>query len=192
MLFFFLLDGSGWMIGSVIFLLLGILLFLFQLLRTVLKRKPVPPPKPPFPDYSILHVLVSFLWLICSAITGVFLLYSDSNDAAMRVAITYGFMALVCSMSQIIVGMRPKLFSVFTWYHVFIHQKSTNNLPRPIDMGNRNVQSLAFLLWTIATILFAVSLRISFQKGILVASILLAVGVIAGFLNERTILQRIN
>jgi hypothetical protein len=191
-LFLFILHSSDLMIGSVIFLLAGILIFLIQVFRTVLKRKPVPPPKPPFPDYSILHVLISFLWLICSVITGVILLYSDSNDAAMRVSITYGFMALVCSMSQIIVGMRPKLFSVFTWYHVFTEQKSTDNLPRPIDMGNRNVQSLTFLLWTIATILFTVSLRISFQKGILVASILLTVAVIAGFLNERTILQRMN
>jgi hypothetical protein len=93
-------------------------------------------------------------------------------------------------MSQIIVGMRSKLFSIFTWYHVFTQQKSNENLPRPIDMGNRKLQAITFVLWTIATILFPISLLTSFQKGIMIAAILLTAAIVLSFLNERTILQR--
>jgi hypothetical protein len=189
--FLFILKKPEWTIASVILIIAGLLIFLLQTFRTILNRKPVPPPEPPLPDYSILHILVSFLWLMCSVIFGVILLRSVSDEHAMRLAITYGFMALVCSMSQIIVGMRPKLFSIFTWYHVFTQQQNTHNLPRPIDMGNRNLQATTFVLWTIATILFSISLLISFREGIIAASILLTLAGIIGFLNERTILQRL-
>jgi hypothetical protein len=188
--FLFILYKPELRIVSVILIVAGILIFLLQILRTILNRKPVPPPEPPFPDFSILHVVISFLWLIVSAIAGVILLYSVPDEHSMRLAISYGFMGLVCSMSQIIVGMRPKLFSIFTWYHVFTEQQSTDNLPRPIDMGNRRLQAIAFVLWTIATILFSISLLITFQKGIVIGATILAAAVITGFLNELTILQR--
>lgn len=190
--FFFLLMKPKWIIVSAAFLFIGILIFILQVLQTVLKRKPVPHPKPPSPDYSILHVLVSFLWLVISAITAIILLYSIPEERTMRIAFTYGFMALVCSMSQIIIGMRSKLFSIFTWYHVFAQQKTTDSLKRPIDMGNRNVQAIAFILWTIATILFALSLLTSSYLGLLMSSILLAIAIIANFFNEWTILKRMN
>ncbi|HSE39260.1 MAG TPA: hypothetical protein VLH08_00725 [Acidobacteriota bacterium] len=190
-MFLFILLKPEWMSGSAISILIGILIFLVQVLRTIVKRKPVPPPEPPLPDYSILHVLLSFLWLICSAVAGVILLNSF-NEHTMRLSIMYGFAALVCSMSQIIIGMRPKLLSIFTWYHVFAKQKSTENLPRPIDMGDRYLQAIAFVLWTISTILFAISLLTNHYNGILAASILLTTAVVTGFFNEWKILKRIS
>jgi hypothetical protein len=190
-MFLFILLKPEWMSGSAISILIGILIFLVQVLRTIVKRKPVPPPEPPLPDYSILHVLLSFLWLICSAVAGVILLNSV-NEHTMRLSIMYGFAALVCSMSQIIIGMRPKLLSIFTWYHVFAKQKSTENLPRPIDMGDRYLQAIAFVLWTISTILFAISLLTNHYNGILTASILLTTAVVTGFFNEWKILKRIS
>lgn len=190
--FYFLLMKPKWIIVSAAFLFIGILIFILQVLRTVLKRKPVPPPKPPFPDYSILHVLVSFLWLIISVIISIILIYSIPEEQTMRIAFTYGFMALVCCMSQIIIGMRSKLFSIFTWYHVFTQQKTTESLKRPIDMGNRNVQAIAFILWTIATILFSLSILSDSYNRLLIASILLFIAVIANFFNEWTILKRMN
>lgn len=188
-IFLSFLFKPAWVEGSAIIILIGILIFLRLTLQTVLRRKAVPPPAPPFPDFSILHVLSSFLWLIASAIFGIILLYLVPEQR-MRFASTYGFMALVNSISQIIIGMRPKLLSIFTWYHVFTNQKSTENLPRPIDMGSRHFQGAAFVLWTIGTITFTASLLTSSRSGILLSSILLATALVLTFLNERTILKR--
>lgn len=189
MIFLSLLFKPEWLKGSAIIILIGILIFIRLISQTVLKRKPVPPPAPPIPDFSILHVLSAFLWLITSAIFGIILLYLVPEQR-MRFASTYGFIALVNGMSQIIIGMRPKLLSIFTWYHVFTDQKSTENLPRPIDMGNRKFQRTAFAMWTIGTIAFAASLLTSYRKGILLSSILLGTALALTFLNERTILKR--
>jgi hypothetical protein len=191
MIFFSLLFKPIFAIIPAIMLLMGILMFLTQVLRTVIRRKPVPPPKPPSPDFSILHILSSFLWLFGSAAVGIILLYSVPDEQGMRLATTYGFMALIGSMSQIIIGMRPKLMAIFTWYHVFAKQKSTHDLPRPIDMGNRGFQGVAFYLWTIATIFLVVSLLVNAANGVRIFSMLLFSAVVIASVNEVIILKRI-
>jgi hypothetical protein len=169
----------------------GILIFILLTVRTVAKPKPIPPPLPKKPDFSILHVLSSFLWLVATILIGLILFYSDTTEQTQKLTIVYGFAGLVGSLSQIILGMRPKLLAIFTWYHVFTQQKSTENLPRPIDMSRRSLLRFTFILWTTAALIFAGAIFKNSQTGILIGSVAILISLCSSFLNEVLILKRI-
>lgn len=190
-LFLVMLLRPELILAAVIPLFAGFLLFILNAVRTVFHLKKTPPPAPPIPDYSMLHVLSAFLWLCFAAVAGILVVLGPSDEKGLRLALTYGFSALFASMSQMVLGIRPKLLAIFTWYHVFAKQKNTDDLPRPIDMGQRTFQTFSFVLWTIGSFVFAAALWKGSRFGILAGAALLFPSVLIAFLNEATIIRRL-
>jgi hypothetical protein len=126
----------------------GTALFLALAIRTALRRKPAPPPVPPQPDFAILHAASGFLCLALAATAGMALIRLPVGQATLPLALAYGFTGLLAFLGQMVIGMRAKILSVFTWYHVFTRTRSTQNLPRPVDMPVRVFQGFTFALWT--------------------------------------------
>lgn len=190
-LFLCLLIKPEYILLPVIVLLIGTTVFLWLTLQTVLKPKPIPPPVPEKPDLSILHILSSFLWLIIAAIVGLVILYSEPTEETMRLTLAFGFCGLIGSFSQIIVGMRPKLLAIFTWYHVFSKTQTTENLPRPIDMNKRGLQKITFVFWTAGSVIFATAIWKAYPAAIEVGAVFVLISLFSYFLNEALILKRI-
>lgn len=147
-LFLALLFQSGTVLIFAIVIAAGIVIFLGLAVHTALRLKPAPPPAPPKPDFAMLHLLLSFVCLALCVAAGIMLTRGAADEKTLRLATAYGFTALVGFLGQMIVGMRAKILSVFTWYHVFTKQQSTQDLPRPVHMPVRIFQGFTFALWT--------------------------------------------
>jgi hypothetical protein len=132
----------------------GIFIFLHQSIRTALHAKPVPPPEPARPDFSMLHAVSSFLCLMIAVLCGLALTRMAPTEASLRLALVYAFLALVGFLSQIIVGMKPKILSIFSWYFAFHKLQDNTSIPRPIDMPVRSIQATIFTLWVLGIPLF--------------------------------------
>ena len=131
--------------GTAILITAGILLFIRSAVWIVRRRKPAPPPEIPRPDFSMLHAPLAFLALSLCLIVGFTLLHLPQNQTTLQWAFAYGALALIGFLGQIIIGLKPKILSVFTWYHAF--SRRGMGVPRPVDMPVRVFQIMVFALW---------------------------------------------
>ena len=173
-----LLELSQLRWPSAIFIVIGIALFLRCVLLIASKRKPAPPPEIPRPDFSMLHAPFALIALIASVFLGLILLQVAQNERTLRWAFAYGALGLVGFLGQMVIGLKPKILSVYTWYHAFSRKGS--GVPRPVDMPIRIFQITVFGLWLaglpvlIAGLVLAESYAIRAGATLLLAALTLA------------------
>jgi hypothetical protein len=187
--FFFstLLERSSLRWLSAILMTAGIVMFFRSAIRIAMRRKPAPPPEIPRPDFSMLHAPLSFLALVISMILGLMLLAFPQNETSLRWAFAYGALGLVGFLGQIIIGLKPKILSVFTWYHAFSQGGAA--VPRPVDMPVRTFQITVFALWLLGVpLLISGLIRASFFT-IQAGAILLLAALVLATIHEYTILR---
>jgi hypothetical protein len=165
----------------------GILLFFVSAIRIVRRRKPAPPPEIPRPDFSMLHAPFAFLSLIAAVVLGFILFYLPQNEKTLQWAFAYGVLGLVGFLSQIVIGFKPKILSVFTWYHAFSRYGA--NVPRPVDMPIRTFQISVFGLWVIGLPLLISGLVRSASYPIQAGATLLFTALLIAVIHEITILR---
>lgn len=188
-IFFSFLYQSRLIFFFALLICCGIVIFLFLAIRTALHRKPAPPPVPPKPDFAMLQVLFSFALLVLCAGAGLALVRLPSDEKTLQLALAYGFTALMGFLSQMILGMRAKILSVFTWYHAFTKAQSTGNLPRPVDMPIRIFQAFTCALWILGIGSVITGLLLARRLLIVGGASALLAGLIVASINEIVIVR---
>jgi hypothetical protein len=176
--------------GFVAFIVVGILLFFFSAIRTAIRRKPAPPPLPPQPDFSMLHAPLAFLCLTICIVAGLVLMSVPATEETLRLALAYGALGLIGFLSQIIIGLKPKILSIFTWYHAFTRSGSPN-IPRPVDMPVRVFQIAVFALWLVGLPTMIVGIYVASAFAIRAGATLLLASLAIQTIHEFTILRLI-
>jgi hypothetical protein len=189
-LFGALLFQSSWNLLFAIIVVAGIALFLQQSIKTGLHRKPVPPPTPPQPDFAILHAAAGFFWLVVAAISGLMLTRLAPTESSLRLALVYAFLGLVGFMSQLIVGMKPKVLSIFAWYYAFSSTGDNKLIPRPIDMPVRPIQATIFGLWLVGVPAFASGIWKASRMAIVAGAVALLAATILDTIHTVAILRQ--
>jgi hypothetical protein len=190
-IFISLLAESKLLVMFAVVVVCGIFLFFLSAIRTALRRKPVPPPIPPNPDFAILQVACCFFWLVVTIILGLLFAGGYFPVTEIQWRLVYAFTGLVGFLSQMVIAMRPKILSIFTWYHAFQRFGNSVTIPRPVDMPVRKLQASTFLLWFIGIPLFASGIWLESSLAIRGAAILLLISLAASTLNEFLILRHI-
>ena len=186
-----LLIESGLLYLFSIFIAAGFVTFLLQAVRTALLRKPAPPPLPLRPDFAMVQVAFSFIFLVASIALGMALARGSFPPSEVQIRIVYAFLALVGFLSQMIFAMRPKILSIFTWYHAFQRYGNSVPIPRPVDMPVRWLQIITLLLWIAGVPAFAFGIFRENSNYIQFAASLLLISVITLTSNEILILRKI-
>jgi hypothetical protein len=169
----------------------GILLFMANAVRTALRRKPAPPPEPPKPDFSLLHVLFSFVCLVFSVITGLVLTRMEPTQESLQLSLAYGFVALIGFLGQMVIGMKPKILSILAWYYAFKEVGSSEAIPRPVDMPIRTLQIFTFILWLIGVPLVATGILLQSRLVIVAGALMLMAALVISTAHEVHILRLI-
>ena len=169
---------------------IGILTFFYSAIRMMTKRKPAPPPLPPQPDFSLMHAPFSFLCLLVCIFLGFLLLRFPQNEQTLRLALAYLVLGLIGFLSQIVTGLKPKILSIFTWYHVF-SRTGSRDIPRPVDMPVRVFQITNFALWVIGVPCLIIGTYTASAFLIRAGATLLLAGLIIATFHEWTILKLI-
>lgn len=188
-LFVSMLAGSSLVFCFAAMIVIGTCLFLIASIRTMLSRKPVPPPEPPKPDFAMLHVAVSFFWFLVASFCGLMLLSLEANEQSLRIAMVYGFLGLVGFLGQIVVGMKPKILSIVSWYYAFRRSGDNSSIPRPVDMPARIVLGISFALWTLAVPILGLGLCMGERLLVLSGGILLLAALVISVLQDAAILR---
>jgi hypothetical protein len=173
---------------SAVLITIGILLFFISGIQMLRNRKPSPPPEIPRPDFSMLHAPLAFLSLVISVVIGFALFELPPTEKTLQWAFAYGALGLVGFLGQIVIGLKPKILSVFTWYHAFA-RSSGSQVPRPVDMPVRVFQITVFSLWLIGLPLFVGGIVQSSSSIIRPGAALLLVSLILGAIHETIILR---
>jgi hypothetical protein len=192
-LFVALLTQSAWALEAGVAICAGVALFLVQAIRTIRKRKPAPPPEPPRPDFALLHALFAFTCLAAAAVTGLSLTRLPQTEATLQLALAYGFVGLVGFLGQIVIALKPKIFSILAWYYAFTKQASTSSakIPRPVDMPIRTFQIFTLALWFAGIPPVAGGILFQSHRAIAVGAMLLLCSLVISTLHEIVILKLI-
>ncbi len=171
-----------------LFFAAGLSMFFYSAIRTMLNRKPAPPPLPPRPDFSMLHAPFAFLCLLVCTLLGMVLLHLSPTEKTLRFALAYGGLGLIGFLSQIVTGLKPKLLSIFTWYHAFTRAGS-NCVPRPVDMPVRTFQITIFALWVAGLPALIAGMIVPSAFSIRAGATLLLAALIVSLLHEFSIVK---
>ena len=166
---------------------IGILLFFVSAIRMVRNRKQAPPPEIPRPDVSMLHAALGFIALAISIAGGFVLFRLPQTEKSLQWAFAYGALGLIGFLGQMVIGLKPKILSVFTWYHAF--SRSGENVPRPVDMPVRILQIIVFALWLIGLPLLIGGLIQAASNLIRMGATCLLAGLIISTIHEYSILR---
>lgn len=192
-LFVALLAQSAWSLEAGAAICAGVVLFLVSAVRTLRKRKPSPPPEPPRPDFGLLHALFAFSCLTAAAAAGLALTHLPQTESTLQLALAYAFVGLVGFLGQIVIAMKPKIFSILTWYYAFTKQGGTSapKIPRPVDMPIRTFQIFTFALWFAGIPLVVGGILFQSHMPIAVGAVLLLCSIVISTLHEIVILKLI-
>lgn len=185
--FFSTLLNSNTRLFFVILTTGGILLFFVSAIRMMMRRKPSPPPEIPRPDFSMMHAPVAFLALILCMVLGFVLFDLPQNERTLQWAFAYGVLGLVGFLSQIVIGFKPKILSVFTWYHAF--SRNVANVPRPVDMPVRILQIAVLGFYVFGLLLLVTGLIRSASYPIQAGATFLLAALLIAAIHEYTILR---
>ncbi|HJZ12164.1 MAG TPA: hypothetical protein VJ521_08435, partial [Acidobacteriota bacterium] len=118
------------------------------------------------------------------------LVFAPATEQTLRISTAYGFFVLVGFFGHMIVGMKPKILSIFSWYHAF-DRHDADTIPRPIDMPNRVLQIMVFVFWVLGIGLFAGGVTIPSRPLIPAGALSLLCGLLLSTANEIWILKHI-
>lgn len=166
----------------------GISMFFGSAIRTARNRKPAPPPLPPRPDFSMLHAPFAFFCLVVCVVLGVVLLHLPPSEKTLRVALAYGGLGFIGFLSQIITGLKPKILSIFTWYHAF-SRTGSSEVPRPVDMPVRVFQITVFALWVAGLPAFIAGIIVPSTFAIRAGATFLLAALVLSILHEFSIVR---
>lgn len=192
-LFVALLAQSAWSLAAGVVVCAGIALFLISAVRTVRKRKPAPPPEPPRPDFGLLHALFAFSCIAASSVAGLSLTRLPQTESTLQLALAYGFVGLVGFLGQIVIAMKPKIFSILAWYYAFTRHGGEKGvkIPRPVDMPVRTFQVFTFALWFVGVPLAAAGILFQSHTPIALGALSLLCSLLISTVHEVVILKLI-
>ena len=188
-LFFALLFQSPFAMIFAFLILAGTILFLKSAVHTLRTRKAAPPPEPPGPDFSMLHAPFSLLSLLLCLICGPILLQLPPTEQTLQLALGYGAIGFIGFLSQMIVGFKPKILSIFTWYHAF--SRYGTQVPRPVDMPVRVFQIAIFALWLTGLPLLISGIVAAARMLIMAGGVFILSALVLSTIHEASILRLI-
>jgi len=146
-------------------LVIGILLFLFQI-YLILKyrvRKVL--------DIGLRHSVVSFIALLLVTALGAFLAVSNVSNNTMRenLILVYGFLILFGYISMLIVGQMYKIVPFLVWFHKYSSKVGLQPVPMLKDMFSEKIASVEFWMMNVALLGAVLGLGIS-NSSVLAAS----------------------
>ncbi|HSP06225.1 MAG TPA: hypothetical protein VLR94_03565, partial [Acidobacteriota bacterium] len=105
----------------------------------------------------------------------------------------YGFVGLVGFLSQIVIAMKPKIFSILAWYYAFTEfgPGSDFKVPRPVDMPVRTFQIFTLALWIAGVPLFAAGILMQMPPVIAAGSVSLLSALVISAIHDWMILKLI-
>lgn len=174
-----LLEGSMWTVAGWLLIFAGLVSFSRQMRGSVSRRMPRPPALPAR-DWSTWQAHAALLWLLLAVTVGGFLSAAQSTSARVPWMWVYGVAGLVGFLGQIITGIQGRLVPFYAWYRAFAA------FGRPPATAANSLPSAAFaktifLAWLTGLPPLAVGLAWNRPPLVAGGSLVLAFGVLAGF-----------
>lgn len=168
--------------------LIGIGVFIGEVIWMRRHPRPVPPDRP-LPDYGVRHAVLAVVYLAASAICGAVLALSPRSEWTLRVALVYGVLALIGFLGQLVAGMEARLLPLHAWYWAFARSGWQGPVPPPHRMPIPKVQQTAFYLWSAGVPCVAIGLYANAVPFLAVGAWLLLGGVTLGSINGIAIVR---
>lgn len=132
----------------------GFAAFLLQV-RWMLANRRRRPPWLRLPDYGLLHVLASILYVVLGAVLGVTLSILPQSDRSLRAAAAYGVAGLLGFLGQMVLGMLSRVLPMLAVCHA--NRGATCDAPpvTPREMGIPGFPAAIFVLWSAGVPLLA-------------------------------------
>lgn len=118
-------------------------------------RRPRPAPKALIrPDYGVLQVLASLVYLVLASVLGLALAWSpETTETTLRLASVYGVLGLVGFLSQIVAGVSARLLPLFAR---LVAAGWSDSPPSPHALPDRRWQAATLVLWTLGVPVLAI------------------------------------
>jgi hypothetical protein len=148
MLFVALVMQSAWAQAGALLVVGGIACFAWHVVE-MLRHRQRRPAAAPAVDFAALHAAGAAVALLIAMTVGIYLLFTQTSELSLRLAIAYGVFGLIGFLGQMVVGMLWRLIALTSWYHQMAAEVEGRLVP-PYSMPNRRIQALVFVAWTFA------------------------------------------
>ncbi len=148
-LFICLWLKSSWALCFAIIVALTLASF-FRDVRWMLRNRKPAPKQASRPDLATWQALQAMVYLILALVLGLILLATPEAEWKAEAKLAYGILALLGFLSQIIVGISTRLLPLFAWLWSFAEGEYKEKPIPPQRMVSRPLQTVVFVLWTLA------------------------------------------
>jgi hypothetical protein len=156
-----------------------------------MKRHPKPAPKQlRRPDWGVLHMIMSLVYLGAAAGLGLALAFSASPAWTLRAAPVYGVLGLVGFLVQIVVGVQQRLLPLYAWLRAYQEAEFTMQPVSPHATPARFLQASGFAFWTAGVPLLAAGLGLQRPPLLSVGGSALLVAVLLGGIGDFVLFRR--
>jgi hypothetical protein len=185
----FFWDGSGRAVGALV-AASGIAVFLSHVAAMLRNRRP-PPPEKPRPDYPVALALAALVNLAVATVLGLVLALHPAFDAASPIALSYGALALVGFLSQMVVAVQQRLLPLAAWLQAYADANHAHLPPSLHTTPGRVLPAVVSGAWALGTPVLAFALAGEHFGLLRSAALLLLLGSVAHALGLVRTLRRL-